>query len=93
MKQQFLSMSTDYKHSENVTTPSAFIGTSDQDNRLVNSMSQQRKPHCKLSGPVSAESCQTSQYISQNSSNAALKKPAGDSMPNQWEESDKEETE
>ncbi|NP_001038121.2 afadin- and alpha-actinin-binding protein [Gallus gallus] len=93
LKQQFLSMSTDYKHSENVTTPSAFIGTSDQDNRLVNSMSQQRKPHCKLSGPVSAESCQTSQYISQNSSNAALKKPAGDSMPNQWEESDKEETE
>ncbi|XP_052522459.1 afadin- and alpha-actinin-binding protein isoform X1 [Tympanuchus pallidicinctus] len=93
LKQQFLSMSTDYKHSENVTTPSAFIGTSDQDNRLVNSMSQQRKPHCMVSGPVSAESCQTSQCISHNSFNAALKKPAGDSEPNQWEESEKEETE
>ncbi|XP_021238447.1 afadin- and alpha-actinin-binding protein isoform X2 [Numida meleagris] len=93
LKQQFLSMSTDYKHSENVTTPSAFLGTSDQDNRLVNSVSQQRKPHCMLSGPASAESCQTSQYFAHNSFSAALKKPAGDSKPNQWEESDKEENE
>ncbi|OXB55467.1 hypothetical protein ASZ78_012899 [Callipepla squamata] len=27
LKQQFLSLSTDYKHSENVTTPSAFLGS------------------------------------------------------------------
>uniref|UniRef100_A0A8C3CVQ9 SSX family member 2 interacting protein n=1 Tax=Cairina moschata TaxID=8855 RepID=A0A8C3CVQ9_CAIMO len=93
LKQQFLSMSTDHKHSENVTTPSAFLGSSDQDSRLVNSASQQRKPHCTLSGPVSAEPCQTSQYISRNSSNAASKKPAGDSKPNQWEESDEGEIE
>ncbi|XP_014795018.1 PREDICTED: afadin- and alpha-actinin-binding protein isoform X1 [Calidris pugnax] len=92
LKQQFLSMSTDYKHSENVTTPSAFLGSSDQDNRLVKSTSQQRKPHCTLSGPVSAEPCQTPQYIIHNSSSAASKKPAGDSKPNQWVESDKEET-
>ncbi|KAK4820078.1 hypothetical protein QYF61_019020, partial [Mycteria americana] len=87
LKQQFLSMSTDYKHSENVTTPS-----SDQDNRLPKSTSQQRKPHCMLSGPVSAEPCQTSQYITHNSSSAASKKPTGDSKSNQWVESDKEET-
>ncbi|XP_076196635.1 afadin- and alpha-actinin-binding protein isoform X3 [Aptenodytes patagonicus] len=93
LKQQFLSMCTDYKHSENVTTPSAFLGSSDQDNRLVKSTSQQRKPHCMLSGPVSAEPCQTSQHITCNSSSAASKKPAGDSKPNQWVESDKEETE
>ncbi|NXN55598.1 ADIP protein, partial [Rynchops niger] len=93
LKQQFLSMSTDYKHSENVTTPSAFLGSSDQDNRLLKSTSQQRKPHCMLSGPVSAEPCQTSQYIIRNSSSAASKKAAGDSKPNQWVESDKEETE
>uniref|UniRef100_A0A8C4VA37 SSX family member 2 interacting protein n=1 Tax=Falco tinnunculus TaxID=100819 RepID=A0A8C4VA37_FALTI len=86
LKQQFLSMSTDYKHSENVTTPSAFLGSSDQDNRLVKSTSQ-RKPHCMLSGPVSAEPCQTSR------SSAASKKPAADSKPNQWVESDKEEAE
>ncbi|XP_074454086.1 afadin- and alpha-actinin-binding protein isoform X1 [Larus michahellis] len=91
LKQQFLSMSTDYKHSENVTTPSAFLGSSDQDSRLVKSTSQQRKPHCMLNGPVSAEPCQTSQYIIRNS--AASKKAAGDSKPNQWVESDKEETE
>ncbi|XP_065602545.1 afadin- and alpha-actinin-binding protein isoform X1 [Cyrtonyx montezumae] len=91
LKQQFLSLSTDYKHSENVTTPSAFLGTSDQDNRLLNSMSQQRKPHCILSAPVSTDPCQTFQYISHNSFSAALKKPAGGSTPSQWEESDKEE--
>ncbi|XP_066857332.1 afadin- and alpha-actinin-binding protein isoform X2 [Anser cygnoides] len=93
LKQQFLSMSTDYKHSENVTTPSAFLGSSDQDSRLTNSTSQQRKPHCTLSGPVSAEPGQMSQYISCNSSNAASKKPAGDGKPNQWEESDEGEVE
>ncbi|XP_042641793.1 afadin- and alpha-actinin-binding protein isoform X2 [Tyto alba] len=93
LKQQFLSMSTDYKHSENVTTPSAFLGSSDQDNRLVKSTSQQRKPSCMSSRPVSAEPCQTSQYITHNSSSAASKKPAGDRKPNQWVESDKEETE
>eukprot|EP00075_Anas_platyrhynchos_P005290 XP_012957657.1 afadin- and alpha-actinin-binding protein isoform X2 [Anas platyrhynchos] len=93
LKQQFLSMSTDHKHSENVTTSSAFLGSSDQDGWLLNSTSQQRKPHCTLSGPVSAEPCQTSQYISRNSSNAASKKPAGDSKPNQWEESDEGEIE
>ncbi|XP_072723487.1 afadin- and alpha-actinin-binding protein isoform X2 [Ciconia boyciana] len=93
LKQQFLSMSTDYKHSENVTTPSAFLGSSDQDNRLAKSTSQQRKPHCMLSGPVSAEPCQTSQYITHNSFSAASKKPTGDSKSNQWVESDKEGTE
>ncbi|XP_035189522.1 afadin- and alpha-actinin-binding protein isoform X2 [Oxyura jamaicensis] len=67
--------------------------SSDQDSRLVNSTSQQRKPHCTLSGPVSAEPCQTSQYISCNSSNAASKKPAGDGKPDQWEESDEGEIE
>ncbi|KAM9283298.1 afadin- and alpha-actinin-binding protein [Morus bassanus] len=65
--------------------------SSDQDNRLAKPTSQQRKPRCVLSGPVSAEPCQTSQYITHNS--AASKKPAGDSNPNQWVESDKEETE
>ncbi|NXI97386.1 ADIP protein, partial [Psophia crepitans] len=102
LKQQFLSMSTDYKHSENVTTPSAFLGSnltvnvyllgSEQDNRLVKSASQQRKPH-RVSSPVSAEPWQTSPYITHNSSNAASKKPAADSKPNQWVGSDKEETE
>ncbi|XP_010292122.1 PREDICTED: afadin- and alpha-actinin-binding protein [Phaethon lepturus] len=93
LKQQFLSMSTDYKHSENVTTPSASLGSSDQENRVVKSTSQQRKPHCMLSGPASAEPCQTSQYTTRNSSSAASKKPAGDSKPNQWVQSDKEEIE
>ncbi|KAM6414839.1 afadin- and alpha-actinin-binding protein [Rhynochetos jubatus] len=92
LKQQFLSMSTDCKHSENVTTPSAFLGSSDHDNRLVKSTSQ-RKPRCMFSGPVSAEPCQTSHYITCNSSSAVSIKPAGDSKPNQWVESDKEETE
>ncbi|XP_062467184.1 afadin- and alpha-actinin-binding protein [Pezoporus occidentalis] len=90
LKQQFLSISTDYKHSENVTTPSAFLGSSDQDNRLLKSTSRQRKPHCMLGGPVSAEPCQISQYIARNSSSAALRRPAGDSIPNQWVESDKQ---
>ncbi|XP_061201202.1 afadin- and alpha-actinin-binding protein [Neopsephotus bourkii] len=90
LKQQFLSISTDYKHSENVTTPSAFLGSPDQDNRLPKSTSQQRKPQCMLGGPVSAEPRQISQYIARNSSSAALRKPAGDSIPNQWLESDKE---
>ncbi|XP_054690380.1 afadin- and alpha-actinin-binding protein isoform X2 [Grus americana] len=67
--------------------------SSEQDNRLVKSTSQQRKPHCALSGSVSAEPCQTSQYTTPNSSSAASKKPAGDSKPNQWVKSDKEETE
>ncbi|XP_042641802.1 afadin- and alpha-actinin-binding protein isoform X3 [Tyto alba] len=67
--------------------------SSDQDNRLVKSTSQQRKPSCMSSRPVSAEPCQTSQYITHNSSSAASKKPAGDRKPNQWVESDKEETE
>ncbi|XP_009077282.1 PREDICTED: afadin- and alpha-actinin-binding protein [Acanthisitta chloris] len=92
LKQQFLSMSIDYKHSENVTTPSAFLRSSDQDNWLVKSASQQRKSHCVLSGPVSAEPCQTSQYITCNS--VTSKKSAADSKPNLWVESDdKEETE
>lgn len=39
---------------------------SEQDNRLVKSTSQQRKPHCALSGSVSAEPCQTSQYTTPN---------------------------
>ncbi|KAM6305344.1 afadin- and alpha-actinin-binding protein isoform 2-T2 [Aegotheles albertisi] len=92
LKQQFLSMSTDYKHSENVTTSSAFLGSkcSDQDNQLVKSTSRQRKPHCMSGGPVSGEPCQTSQYITYNS--ASSRKPAGSSKPNQWVESDKEET-
>ncbi|XP_010084433.1 PREDICTED: afadin- and alpha-actinin-binding protein [Pterocles gutturalis] len=93
LKQQFLSMSTDYKHCENVTTPSAFLGSSDQNKRLMKSTSQQRKPHCSLSRPVSAEPCQTSQYVTYNSSSAASKKPAGDSKIFQWQASDKEETE
>ncbi|NXH17859.1 ADIP protein, partial [Bucco capensis] len=92
LKQQFLSISTDYKHSENVTTPSAFLGSSDQDNRLPKSTSQQRKSHCMLNGPVSAEPCQTSQYTIHNSSSTVSKKPTGNSKPNQWVESDKEET-
>ncbi|KAK2541440.1 Ssx2ip [Columba livia] len=93
LKQQFLSMSTDCKHSENVTAPSAFLGSSDQDNRLAISTSQQRKPHRMLSVPVSAESCQTTQYLTYNSSSAASKTPAGDSKPNQGVESDKEAVE
>nr|XP_021149876.1 afadin- and alpha-actinin-binding protein isoform X1 [Columba livia] len=93
LKQQFLSMSTDCKHSENVTAPSAFLGSSDQDNQLAISTSQQRKPHRMLSVPVSAESCQTTQYLTHNSSSAASKTPAGDSKPNQGVESDKEAVE
>ncbi|XP_008941198.1 PREDICTED: afadin- and alpha-actinin-binding protein [Merops nubicus] len=93
LKQQFLSMSTDCKHSENVTTPSAFLGSSDQDNRSVKSTSQQRQAPCVWNGPVSAEPCQTSQDVIQNSSSAASKKPAEDTKPNQWVGSDKEETE
>ncbi|XP_054021215.1 afadin- and alpha-actinin-binding protein isoform X2 [Dryobates pubescens] len=91
LKQQFLSMSTDYKHSENVTTSSAFSGSSDQDNRLMKPATQQRKAHCMSNGPVSAEPCQTSPYITYSSSSAAPKNPAGD-KPNQCVESDKEET-
>ncbi|XP_039244806.1 afadin- and alpha-actinin-binding protein isoform X2 [Pipra filicauda] len=91
LKQQFLSMTADCKHSENVTTPSAFLRSSDQDNWLVKSTSQQRKPPSVLNGSVSAEPCQTSQYITHNS--VESKKIAGDSMPNLWVESDdKEET-
>ncbi|XP_064003986.1 afadin- and alpha-actinin-binding protein isoform X2 [Pogoniulus pusillus] len=89
LKQQFLSLSTDYKHSENVTTSSAFSGSSDQDNQLVKPTSQQRKSHCVSNGPVSAEPCQTSQYITYSS--AASKNSTGDSKPNQSVESDKEE--
>ncbi|XP_050162897.1 afadin- and alpha-actinin-binding protein isoform X2 [Myiozetetes cayanensis] len=92
LKQQFLSMTADCKHSENVTTPSAFLRSSDQDNWLVKSTSQQRKPPSVLNGPVSAEPCQTSQYLTHNS--VESKKIAGDSMPNLWvENDDKEETE
>ncbi|XP_064520006.1 afadin- and alpha-actinin-binding protein isoform X2 [Pseudopipra pipra] len=91
LKQQFLSMTADCKHSENVTTPSAFLRSSDQDNWLVKSTSQQRKPPSVLNGSISAEPCQTSQYITHNS--VESKKIAGDSMPNLWVESDdKEET-
>ncbi|NXF90934.1 ADIP protein, partial [Eubucco bourcierii] len=103
LKQQFLSLSTDYKHSENVTTSSTFSGSkyliqimflycSDQDNRFVKPTSQQRKAHCVSNGPVSAEPCQTSQCITCSSSSATSKKPTGDSKPNQCVESDKEET-
>ncbi|XP_027754194.1 afadin- and alpha-actinin-binding protein [Empidonax traillii] len=92
LKQQFLSMTADCKHSENVTTPSAFLRSSDQDNWLVKSTSQQRKPPSVLNGPVSAEPCQTSQYLTHNS--VESKKIAGDSMPNlRVENDDKEETE
>ncbi|XP_071421260.1 afadin- and alpha-actinin-binding protein isoform X3 [Pithys albifrons albifrons] len=94
LKQQFLSMTADCKHSENVATQSAFLRSSDQDNRLVKSTSQQRnpKPPSVLNGPVSAEPYQTSQYIAHNS--VESKKTAGDSIPNLWVESDdKEETE
>ncbi|NXI52936.1 ADIP protein, partial [Chloroceryle aenea] len=90
LKQQFLSMSTDYKHSENVTTPSAFLGSSDQDNRLTKSTSQQRKAPCISNGPVSPEPWQTAPYMTRNS--PASKEPAGDSKPSQWVESGKEET-
>ncbi|XP_069718952.1 afadin- and alpha-actinin-binding protein [Phaenicophaeus curvirostris] len=90
LKQQFLSMSTDYKHSESVTTPSAFLGSPDQDNRLAKSASQQRKPPC-LSSPVSAEPWQSPQYITRNG--AVSTPPARDGKPNRWEESEGEETE
>ncbi|XP_054240402.1 afadin- and alpha-actinin-binding protein [Indicator indicator] len=92
LKQQFLSMPTDYKHSENVTTSSAFSGSSDQDNHLMKPASLQSKAHSMSNGPVSAEPCQTFQYITYSSSSAASKNPAGDSKPNQCVESDKEET-
>lgn len=90
LKHQFLTMTADCK-SENVTTPSAFLKSSDPDIHLVKSASRQRKPPPVWS-PVSAEPCQISQYITQNS--VASEKPAADSMPNLGVESDdKEETE
>ncbi|XP_030913782.1 afadin- and alpha-actinin-binding protein isoform X2 [Geospiza fortis] len=91
LKHQFLSMTADCK-SENATTPSAFLRSSDTDLRLVRSASQQKRPPSVLSTTASPEPCQISQYITQNS--VASEKPAADYMPNLWVESDdKEETE
>ncbi|XP_071292486.1 afadin- and alpha-actinin-binding protein isoform X2 [Agelaius tricolor] len=91
LKHQFLSMTADCK-SENATTPSAFLRSSDTDHRLVRSSSQQKRPPSVLSTTASPEPCQISQYITQNS--VASEKPAADYLPNLWVESDdKEETE
>ncbi|XP_048169078.1 afadin- and alpha-actinin-binding protein isoform X2 [Corvus hawaiiensis] len=91
LKHQFLTMTADCNN-PNATTPSAFLRSSEPDTRLVKSASRQRKPPSVLSAPVSAEPCQTFQYIAQNS--VASEKPAADNMPNLWVESDdKEETE
>uniref|UniRef100_H1A2S2 SSX family member 2 interacting protein n=1 Tax=Taeniopygia guttata TaxID=59729 RepID=H1A2S2_TAEGU len=91
LKHQFLSMTADCK-SEKMTTPSAFLRSSDPDIRLVRSASRQRRPPSVLSPTVSPEPCQISQYITQNS--VASEKPAADNKPNLWVESDdKEETE
>ncbi|XP_030809771.1 afadin- and alpha-actinin-binding protein isoform X2 [Camarhynchus parvulus] len=91
LKHQFLSMTADCK-SENATTPSAFLRSSDTDLRLVRSASQQKRPPSVLSTTASPEPCQISQYITQNS--VASEKPGADYMPNLWVESDdKEETE
>ncbi|KAJ7410139.1 Vitellogenin-A2 [Willisornis vidua] len=51
--------------------------SSDQDNRLVKSTSQQRnpKPPSVLNGPVSAEPYQTSQYIAHNSLTMSVRAP------------------
>ncbi|KAM9239638.1 afadin- and alpha-actinin-binding protein [Leptosomus discolor] len=65
--------------------------SSDQDHRVAKPASQQRKPHCPLSGPASAEPCQTPRHVPPNS--AASKNPAGDSKPHQRVGSDKEESE
>ncbi|XP_023787924.1 afadin- and alpha-actinin-binding protein isoform X1 [Cyanistes caeruleus] len=91
LKHQFLTMTADCK-SENVTTPSAFLRSSDPDICLVKSASRQKKPPSVLSPTVSPEPCQISQYITQNS--VASEKPAAHNMPNLCMESDdKEETE
>ncbi|XP_072788745.1 afadin- and alpha-actinin-binding protein isoform X3 [Taeniopygia guttata] len=91
LKHQFLSMTADCK-SEKMTTPSAFLRSSDPDIRLMRSTSRQRRPPSVLSPTVSPEPCQISQYITQNS--VASEKPAADNKPNLWVESDdKEETE
>ncbi|XP_066411634.1 afadin- and alpha-actinin-binding protein isoform X2 [Molothrus aeneus] len=91
LKHQFLTMTADCK-SENATTPSAFLRSSDTDLRLVRSSSQQKRPPSVLSTTASPEPCQISQYITQNS--VASEKPAADYLPNLWVESDdKEETE
>ncbi|XP_039583158.1 afadin- and alpha-actinin-binding protein isoform X2 [Passer montanus] len=91
LKHQFLSMTADCK-SENVTTPSAFLRSSDADIHLVRSASQQRRPPSVSSPTVSPEPWEISQYITQNS--VASEKPAANYLPNLWVESDgKEETE
>ncbi|XP_041886263.1 afadin- and alpha-actinin-binding protein isoform X2 [Corvus kubaryi] len=88
LKHQFLTMTADCNN-PNATTPSAFLRSSEPDTRLVKSASRQRKPPSVLSAPVSAEPCQTFQYIAQNS--VASEKPAADNMPNLWVESDDKE--
>ncbi|XP_015492298.1 afadin- and alpha-actinin-binding protein isoform X1 [Parus major] len=91
LKHQFLTMTADCK-SENVTTPSAFLRSSDPDICLVKSASRQKTTPSVLSPTVSPEPCQISQYITQNS--VASEKPAAHNMPNLCVESDdKEETE
>ncbi|XP_019357075.1 PREDICTED: afadin- and alpha-actinin-binding protein isoform X1 [Gavialis gangeticus] len=94
LKQQFLSMTCDSKYSENVKTQSATSGSSDQDNHLMNTRSQQKKPRSLSSVPTSAELCQTIQYTPYSSSPCAVSnKTTEESKPNQWEEIYKEETE
>ncbi|XP_067394668.1 afadin- and alpha-actinin-binding protein isoform X2 [Emydura macquarii macquarii] len=94
LKQQFLSMTSDHKNSEHVKTQSAFSGSSDTDNQLMNFRSRQKKPHCLTSVPTSEEFCQTIQHIPHNSSsNAVFNKTTEDSKPKQWKGINRSETE
>ncbi|XP_065265880.1 afadin- and alpha-actinin-binding protein [Emys orbicularis] len=94
LKQQFLSMTSDHKNSEHVKTQSAYSGSSDPDNQLMNFRSRQKKPHCLPSVPPSEELCQTIQHIPHNSnSSVVLNKTTEDSKPKQWKGLNKAETE
>ncbi|KAM9130278.1 afadin- and alpha-actinin-binding protein isoform 2-T2 [Pangshura tecta] len=94
LKQQFLSMTSDHKSSEHVKTQSAYSGSSDPDNQLMNFRSWQKKPHCLPSVPPSEELCQTIQHIPHNSnSSVVLNKTTEDSKPKQWKGLNKAETE
>uniref|UniRef100_A0A452HER5 Uncharacterized protein n=1 Tax=Gopherus agassizii TaxID=38772 RepID=A0A452HER5_9SAUR len=94
LKQQFLSMTSDHKNSEHVKTPSAYSGSSDPDNQLMNFRSRQKKPPCLPSVHPSEDLCQTIQHISHNSnSSVVLNKTTEDSKPKQWKGLNKAETE
>ncbi|XP_075792480.1 afadin- and alpha-actinin-binding protein isoform X3 [Pelodiscus sinensis] len=94
LKQQFLSITYDHKNSEHVKSQSAFSGSSEPDNQLINFRSRHKKPHFLSSVPMAEELCQTVQHIAHNSnSSTVLNKTTEDSKPKQWKGINKPEAE